>query len=99
MNKLFKYDQNNSGGVTIRDANLGIDEIIIVEAKDAESASLILDKIEKSYDDKNGIGSFRDYCECCGYRWYEPKEIKALPNKPLYKTFVHYLDGTIKEVK
>ena len=57
--KFFTINQNNSGGYFIQNNN--VDQLVCVEAKNAEVATKILQNIVEGYS---------DYCECCGERWY-----------------------------
>lgn len=58
--KYWTYVQNNSGGYFHETEDLGV--YIIVEANDCKEADKIADKLTEE--------SSRDYCECCGLRWW-----------------------------
>ena len=54
----FMYDQNNSGGVFIRNDRVG--DCLFIQAYDVEEADRIMDKATAQDD---------WWCECCGPRW------------------------------
>lgn len=102
---FYTYDQNNSGGSFVFDADRGISSVVIVEADSAAEADGHAEKIGLYFD---GAGD----CECCGDRWYNAYEGHALPTiygrsaelyEPDYKwqddgnpeVFVHYADGRL----
>lgn len=108
---FYEYHQNNSGGSFDFDADRGISQYVIVEAKDAESAD----------SRAMGIGLYFDGCDvgmdcdCCGDRWSrawgegsEYPEVYGTP-VPEYTTmmpwmgdnpdiFIHRVDGTVEAV-
>lgn len=108
-NKFFTFNQNNSGGRFVVDKSEGICECVIIEAKNAEQANEIAEKIGIYF---NGVDNDRD-CPCCGDRWYDVddrdgKDEPSFYGDPISKAtaslfvdnvFVHYLDGTFKEFK
>jgi hypothetical protein len=62
MTKFFEFNQNNSGGHFVYDEDNGITHIVIIEAEDAEQATITAEKIGLYFD---GLGD----CPCCGERW------------------------------
>lgn len=63
--KIFRFDQNNSGGSYDEDHSRGIGSNVYIEAVDAlhanaraESIGIYFDGCEKGMD-----------CDCCGDRW------------------------------
>lgn len=104
--KFYTFTQNNSGGSFKIDKEQGINEIVIIEAKNAEEANKRAEDIGLYFD-----GCEKDLdCSCCGDRWYETDEYYG-KDEPCYYTkpikeckkeifadgcYVHYLDGTIK---
>lgn len=63
--KYFLFKQNNSGNFYIKDKDFGINENIIIEAEDENSADDKFFNIAKKY----GYKKFNDFCQCCGPRW------------------------------
>lgn len=107
--KFYTYSQNNSGGSFVKSAIDGICEYVIVEATSAEQANAIAENIGLYFD---GCETDRD-CPCCGDRWYPVDEYNSTKEPSIYNTpvekhaatwyreecYVHYLDGTVKNVK
>jgi hypothetical protein len=104
--KFYNFQQNNSGGYFVKDKDNGVNEEIIIEAKNAKEAWERLEKIGDKVD------GFFDYCGCCGERWsnwLEDNDGKSEPmhydtplnqvEKSIFRLgcFVHYYDKTIKE--
>ena len=58
--KFYVCYQNNSGGYTYQHNN--VDKFVCVEAKNVQEAQEKFNKIFENY---------RDFCPCCGERWYE----------------------------
>ena len=105
--KFFHFDQNNSGGYFVRDDQYGICESVIIEAETAKKAFSQLEEIGE-----NVPGMFT-FCDCCGERWSdwlddsEGTDDPMIYNTPIEKVeastfrskcFIHYVDGTFKEV-
>lgn len=63
--KFYLFRQINSGGFFLRDKQLGVDAQMLIEAYDEDQALDIFQRIGDSY----GEDDFRQYCDCCGYRW------------------------------
>ena len=91
----FMYDQNNSGGVFIRNDRVG--DCLFIQAYDAEEADRIMDKATAQDD---------WWCECCGPRWRGYSEgPKDHPNEfDMYGVpeqdevaILYYYDGTVKK--
>ena len=106
VTKFWNFSQNNSGGYFVEDKENGVNEEVIVEAKNAKEAWERLEKIGSKVD------GFFDYCGCCGERWSDWLDDSDGTSEPMhYDTpldkveksmfrggcFVHYYDGTIKE--
>ena len=103
--KFFHYSQNNSGGYHVNDAENGICEDVIIEAKTAEESWQILSRIGSS------VSGFWSFCSCCGERWYKCEDREGTWIPEIYgeslsaqvqsffrnRCFVHYLNGEIKE--
>ncbi len=106
--KFYTFSQNNSGGSFVNDPKNGIGQYVVIEAKNAESANSIAQQIGIYF---NGCDDGTD-CQCCGDRWYSVDESDGSQTPSLYgkpieeteesmfrtKSFVHYLNGSIKEV-
>lgn len=60
MMKFYTLTQNNVSGYLYQNNN--VDQFIIVEAVSSSHAIAILPDI---------IDDYRDYCSCCGPRWYD----------------------------
>jgi hypothetical protein len=61
--KFFTYQQNNSGGTFVVDANVA--HTVFVQAPNAEKANALAATVGVYFDGCDvGIG-----CECCGDRW------------------------------
>lgn len=104
--KYYTFYQNNSGGEYIRSPRHGVGEYIIIQAPDAEQAKAKFRTIGES------VLGFRNYCPCCGERWYEESvtEEEGTLEPTLYgepvsefkpsfwraKAYVHYYDGTLE---
>jgi hypothetical protein len=92
---FFLFDQNNSGGVLVRDASTGIGPEVWIEAP---SEAVALDRAL-------AIGLYFDGeadCACCGPRWNPPRYRQLGrprgPRGPGYRGgsgYVHTLDGTV----
>lgn len=67
--KLYRFDQNNSGG-SFRE-NEDICNIVVIEAHSAEEANTIAKNIGIYFD---GIKEGLD-CPCCGDRWTPVSEL------------------------
>lgn len=106
---FYEFGQNNSGGTFDIDKKSGIGEFVIVEANSAKHANSRAEEIGLYF---NGCESGAD-CSCCGDRWYEKWEddpgdefpaIYGMPAENYNKSgrknviFVHYLNGTVKEI-
>lgn len=65
---FFHFDQNNSGGIFKHDEASGIGYGVIVEAKDADEAVYLAERIGLYF---NGVCEGVD-CGCCGDRWSKP---------------------------
>jgi hypothetical protein len=65
---FFHYSQNNSGGSFDYDSKAGISNHVIIEARDADEANYLAERIGLYFD---GCDSGRD-CDCCGDRWTRP---------------------------
>lgn len=63
--KYYLFTQNNSGNFYIKDNEFGINENIIIEAKNESEAEDKFFNIAKKY----GFEAFNDFCQCCGPRW------------------------------
>lgn len=81
---FFTYDQMNSGGSYYE--NDYVRQYVIVEADDADQAYKI---VQEAIDD------YRDYCECCGERWFcwDKPEGTLMPNT--YNGLVEVKDPSI----
>ena len=108
--KYFTYHQNNSGGSFDYDDKIGITTNVIIEAKSADEANQIAEKIGIYW---NGMEDGSD-CECCGDRWHPqsgkgddvpsvygmPVQFLTIKNE-LHKwqkgpeCFVHYANGRV----
>lgn len=62
---FYTYRQNNPGGFTQRDPDLGITDIVIIEADNAQHADYRATNIGLYF---NGVDRNID-CDCCGNRW------------------------------
>lgn len=106
VTKFWSFSQNNSGGYFVEDKQNGVNEEIIIEAKNAKDAWKRLEEIGSKVD------GFFNYCGCCGERWsnwLDDNDGTSEPTHfgtPLDKVkkgmfrggcFVHYYDGTFKE--
>lgn len=95
MSKFYLFNQNNSGGTFVIDENAGIGFCVVVEAENEEQAISRAENIGLYWD---GVADEID-CECCGDRWstytYEVKDLNTI----FYTGYIHYLDGTFKELK
>ena len=58
--KFYTCQQNNSGGFNCQDNN--VDKWVCVEAHNVEEAQSKFEEIFSEY---------RDYCPCCGERWFD----------------------------
>lgn len=67
---FYHFDQNNSGGGFDVDAKAGITVNVIVEAPSAADAVEKAKTIGLYFD---GVDAGVD-CECCGDRWYAPRD-------------------------
>ena len=98
--KFYQFRQNNSGGSFHHDAAAGIGYNVIIEANSETEAICKAEDIGLYFD---GVDSGDD-CECCGDRWYgcyEISEKDLLENANMLgiPSYVHYVDGYIKELK
>lgn len=95
---FYLFSQNNSGGIFHRDHD--VDEIVIIEAENADEANEKAEEIGIYFD---GCDAGRD-CECCGDRWYpawgdngsEKPEIYgegAEDGFDGYRVIIHYANG------
>lgn len=111
---FFTYNQNNSGGDFVIDAQRGISTFVIVEADDDVEADEKAEKIGLYWD---GVAEGRD-CECCGDRWnrqwsggtnvpmvYDKSVEDGFYRNGYFFTdrknaagYIHYKDGLVKEV-
>lgn len=105
--KFFHFNQNNSGGYFIKNAEHGIDHHVVIEAVSAEDAWSRLSRFDEKID------GFFDFCQCCGMRWDECDEdegsnVPCIYSTPIEKysddwfseyAYVHYFDGTVKQFK
>jgi len=104
--KFWKFDQNNSGGYFVEDAENGVCEIVIIEALNAKDAFSRLEKIGEKVD------GFWNYCSCCGERWsswIDDSDGTIVPEhygtpieeveRSMFRSeiFVHYFDGSFKK--
>tara|TARA_R100000278_G_scaffold12452_1_gene13456 strand:+ start:716 stop:1057 length:342 start_codon:yes stop_codon:yes gene_type:complete len=74
--KFYATTQINSGGYYIKDLKLGVNETIIIQAKNEDEAFNVYQNIKEQY----GEDAFDDYCNCCGSRWDDEFE-EISPNK------------------
>jgi hypothetical protein len=97
--RFFRFRQNNSHGVWVRDENIDIN--VFIEASSSDEAN----------ERMNQFASFGDGCPCCGERWssaddadgsVEPliwgKTIEEHLTERKYQSddervIIHYLDG------
>lgn len=78
--KFYLFRQNNSGGYFIRDRKLGVDANMLIEASSEVDAEDIFAKIEDEY----GMEAFREYCDCCGERWYSYESSEIFDDIPTW---------------
>lgn len=74
--KFYATNQMNSGGYYIKDDKLGVNESIIIQAKNEDEAFNVYQNIKEKY----GEDAFDDYCNCCGVRWDDEFE-EVSPNE------------------
>ena len=74
--KFYVTNQINSGGYYIKDLKLGVNQSVIIQAKNEDEAFNVYENIIKQY----GEDAFYSYCECCGPRWDDEFE-EINPNK------------------
>lgn len=104
--KFWEFNQNNSKGYFVEDDENGVCEHVIIEAQTPDEAWSRLEKIGDKVD------GFWDCCSCCGERWskwFDKDDGKEVPmhcdipleevEKNMFRAFVHYYDGSIKEFK
>lgn len=100
---FYRFNQNNSGGYYVIDADAGVGESIHIEANNVDEAR---DKFEAI---GNTVAGFDSFCECCGQRWSpfwldetDATEFPADYGKEVdYNgtgSYVHYADGRVVEV-
>jgi len=78
--KFYLFRQNNSGGYFLRDKKLGVDANMLIEATSEVGAEDIFQRIEDSY----GMEAFREYCDCCGDRWYSYESSEVFDDIPTW---------------
>tara|TARA_R100000278_G_C5411028_1_gene143086 strand:- start:3 stop:320 length:318 start_codon:yes stop_codon:yes gene_type:complete len=74
--KFYVTNQINSGGYYIKDLKLGVNQSVIIQAKNEDEAFNVYENIIKQY----GEDAFYSYCECCGPRWDDEFE-EVSPNE------------------
>lgn len=104
---FYTFRQNNSFGEFVSIPEKGIDQLVFVEANNADDAN---DKALQIGLYFNGCENGKD-CPCCGDRWsmcdeWERQEqpryysLDVLFHKPggyFKPAYVHYSDGTIRQ--
>jgi hypothetical protein len=101
--RYFLFKQNNSGNFYIKDKDFGINENIIIEAKNEDKADDIFFNIAKKY----GYEKFNYSCECCGPRWDGEVEasfdfielINFINERNRFKISIHTNSGEIINIK
>jgi len=108
--KFYSYSQNNSGGSFVHDAEAGIGHYVIVEAKSALDADRRAESIGLYFD---GSGDCECCGNRWSEQWSDEGKDKPMiydqdVSEGVYKeswmdwglpSYIHYADGTIKEVK
>lgn len=69
--KMYKFDQNNTGGSFRYNINNGTD--VIVFAKDSDHANSIVEDLSEGFVYFDGVEKEED-CGCCGDRWLRCSE-------------------------
>lgn len=89
---FYTYNQNNSGGSFIEDADRGIAHYVIVEADSPEQADITAENIGLYFDDSYD-------CPCCGSRWdeassYDESEVPTIYGREIVNGKVVPIEGS-----
>lgn len=102
---FWTYDQNNTGGNFVHDAEKGIGYKVCIEAPTKDAANTKAEEVGIYF---NGCNEGID-CSCCGDRWYSsPDGPFATPSAYSdgdslkggwgIPSYIHYADGRVEEV-
>lgn len=97
--KVYRFSQNNSGGIFIINDN--VCPIVYITAETAEEANKKAEAIGIYFD---GVEAEKD-CPCCGDRWYRVSEDDTEESLPSYEwdfcwcNYVIFYDADMRPTK